>query len=82
MQALLSCGIADIECGNCKGLGAYDKLGATQAPSDEEYFSALQPYLPQGRIGMFLARKARGQRACPPRRGRGAALPARRRERR
>ena len=77
VQALLSCSIADIECGNCKGLGAYDKLGATQAPSDAEYFSALQPYLPQGHIG-----KARGQRACPPRRGRGAALPARRRERR
>ena len=57
VQALLSCGIADIECGNCKGLGAYDKLGATQAPSDEEYFSALQPYLPQGRIGMFLLAK-------------------------
>ena len=57
MQALLSCSIADIECGNCKGLGAYDKLGATQAPSDEEYFSALQPYLPQGRIGMFLLAK-------------------------
>ena len=81
VQALLSCSIADIECGNCKGLGAYDKLGATQAPSDEEYFSALQPYLPQGRIGMFLLAKL-GQRACPPRRGRGAALPARRRERR
>ena len=57
VQALLSCSIADIECGNCKGLGAYDKLGATQAPSDEEYFSALQPYLPQGRIGMFLLAK-------------------------
>ena len=57
VQALLSSGIADIECGNCKGLGAYDKLGATQAPSDEEYFSALQPYLPQGRIGMFLLAK-------------------------
>lgn len=57
VQALLSCGIADIECGNCKGLGAYGKLGATQAPSDEEYFSTLQPYLPQGRIGMFLLAK-------------------------
>ena len=69
VQALLSCSIADIECGNCKGLGAYDKLGATQAPSDEEYFSALQPYLPQGRIGMFLlaklaAPRTRGCTSC------------------
>lgn len=55
--ALLEAGIADIECGNCKGVGAYAKLGATQAPSDEEYYVALQPYLPKGRIGMFLQAK-------------------------
>ena len=55
--ALLEAGIADIECGNCKGVGAYAKLGATQAPSDEEYYAALQPYLSKGRIGMFLQAK-------------------------
>lgn len=43
--------------GNCKGLGAYDQLGADKAPSDEEYFQLLQPYLSRGRIGMFLLSK-------------------------
>lgn len=42
--ALLEAGIPDIECGNCKGLGAYAKADAKQAPSDEEYFEAVQPY--------------------------------------
>ena len=54
---LLDAGIQDIEMGNCKGLGAYDKLGATQCPSDEEYFAAVQPYLARGRIGMFMLAK-------------------------
>lgn len=54
---LLDCGIQDIEMGNCKGLGAYKLLGAANAPSDEEYFEVLKPYLPQGRIGMFLLAK-------------------------
>ena len=57
VKGLLAAGITDIELGNCKGLGAYDQLGATNAPSDEEYFRVLQPYLPQGRIGMFLLAK-------------------------
>ena len=55
--ALLNAGIPDIECGNCKGLGAYTKADATQAPSDEEYFEAVQPYLSRGRIGMFMLAK-------------------------
>ena len=57
VKGLLAAGIKDIELGNCKGLGAYGQLGATNAPSDEEYFQILQPYLPQGRIGMFLLAK-------------------------
>lgn len=57
VKGLLAAGIVDIELGNCKGLGAYDKLGATNAPSDEEYFELLKPYLPQGRIGMFMLAK-------------------------
>lgn len=57
VRGLLNAGIADIELGNCKGLGAYDKLGANKAPSDEEYFQVLQPYLPKGRIGMFMMAK-------------------------
>ena len=54
---LLDCGILDIEMGNCKGLGAYELAGATAAPTDEEYFEVLQPYLPKGRIGMFMIAK-------------------------
>lgn len=54
VKGLLNAGIQDIEFGNCKGLGAYEKLGATQALSDEKYFEILQPYLGEGRIGMFM----------------------------
>lgn len=57
VKGLLNAGIQDIELGNCKGLGAYDQLKATNAPSDQDYFKALQPYLPQGRIGMFMLAK-------------------------
>lgn len=54
VKGLLAAGIQDMELGNCKGLGAYDQLGATNACSDTEYLDILQPYLPQGRIGMFM----------------------------
>lgn len=57
VKGLLAAGIQDIELGNCKGLGAYAELNATNAPSDREYFDLLRPYLPQGRIGMFLLAK-------------------------
>lgn len=57
VRGLLEAGIQDIELGNCKGLGAYDKLGATQACSDQEYFDILKPYLDKGRIGMFMLAK-------------------------
>lgn len=57
VKGLLAAGIQDIELGNCKGLGAYAQLNATNAPSDEEYFEVLKPYLPQGRIGMFMLAK-------------------------
>ena len=60
VKGLLNADIQDIELGNCKGLGAYEQLNATKAPSDQEYFDVLQPYLPKGRIGMFqLARCAK-----------------------
>lgn len=60
VKGLLAAGIQDIELGNCKGLGAYDQLGAINACSDEEYLKLLQPYFSQGRIGMFqLAKCAR-----------------------
>ena len=32
-------------------------MGATNAPSDEAYFQVVQPYLSQGRMGMFLLAK-------------------------
>lgn len=54
VKGLLSAGIPDIELGNCKGVGAYELAGATRAETDERYYEVLQPYLPQGRIGMFL----------------------------
>lgn len=54
VKGLLAAGIQDIELGNCKGIGAYDKLGATRALSDEEYLKILEPYESQGRLGMFM----------------------------
>lgn len=57
IKGLLSAGIKDIECGNCKGLGGYEKAGATKAPTDKEYLDAIKPYLPEGRIGMFMLAK-------------------------
>ena len=54
VKGLLQAGIKDIELGNCKGLGAYDLVGATNCPSDEEYLEAIKPYLAEGRIGMFM----------------------------
>lgn len=57
VKGLLAAGIQDIELGNCKGLGAYEQMGATNAPSDEAYFQVVQPYLSQGRMGMFLLAK-------------------------
>lgn len=57
VKGLLNCGIQDIELGNCKGLGAYDQLNATNAPSDEDYLKILRPYVSKGRIGMFMLAK-------------------------
>ena len=54
VKGLLAAGIKDIELGNCKGIGAYEKLGATKALSDQEYLKLLEPYESQGRLGMFM----------------------------
>lgn len=54
VKALIAAGIPDIELGNCKGLGAYDKLGATNCPTDAQYYEAIKPYVSQGDLGMFL----------------------------
>ena len=57
VKGLLAAGIQDIELGNCKGIGAYEKLGATKALSDQEYLKILEPYVSKGRLGMFLMAK-------------------------
>lgn len=60
VKGLIDSNIKDIEVGNCKGLGAYELMDAKQAPSDQEYLKLLQPYINDGRIGMFqLAECAR-----------------------
>ncbi len=53
LEGLLDAGIQDIELGNCKGLGAYELVGATRALTDEQYLQIIQPYLQCGRLGMF-----------------------------
>lgn len=57
VKGLLKSGIKDIELGNSKGLGAYEQANSKNAPSDEEYFKAIKPYLPEGHIGMFMLAK-------------------------
>ncbi len=57
VKGLLDAGIQDIELGNCKGIGAYEKLQDTKALSDREYLKILEPYVSQGRLGMFLMAK-------------------------
>lgn len=54
IDALLSCGIKDIEIGNAKGLGAYEKLEAAAPLTDSEYMDAAGPFVHSGRIGMFM----------------------------
>lgn len=63
IEGLLSAGIQDIELGNCKGIGAYEKLNAANAPSDAEYFQVLRPYADKGRLGMFVLASLAEERA-------------------
>lgn len=53
LEGLLNAGVQDIELANCKGLGAYELAGATQALTDEQYLQIIQPYLQYGRLGML-----------------------------
>ena len=53
VKGLQSVGITDIEFGNCKGIGAYEK-GATNALTDDEYIEIVQPMIPQLHMGMFM----------------------------
>ena len=63
VEGLLGAGITDIEFGNCKGIGAYHKLQATNAPTDDEYLKAIVPYLSRGQIGMFMLAKCADEAA-------------------
>lgn len=53
VDALLNCGINQIELGNAKGMGAYDD-GAKAPLSDLDYMQAVAPYVNKGSLGMFL----------------------------
>lgn len=53
VQALLDCGIDQIELGNAKGIGAYDE-GVVAPLSDLEYMQAVAPFVDKGSMGMFL----------------------------
>ena len=57
VQGLLSCGIKDIELGNAKGLGSYEKLGACAPLTDQEYMELVKPWTKEGRLGMFILAK-------------------------
>lgn len=56
LKGLTDNGIAVIEYGNAKGLGAED-LGFEAPESDEKYFELAKPYLDKAEIGMFLNAK-------------------------
>lgn len=53
MEALIACGIPDIEFGNAKGMGSYEK-GAAAPLDDEGYMKLAEPYAQKGRLGMFV----------------------------
>lgn len=56
VQALLECGIDQIELGNAKGIGAYAD-GATAPLTDLEYMQAVADFADKGSLGMFLQAK-------------------------
>lgn len=57
INGLTANGIKDIEFGNSKGLGAYEKLGAVNAPSDGEYLDMAVPFADSANLGMFVLAK-------------------------
>lgn len=54
IRNLLACGVKDIEFGNAKGIGAYERQEAMAPETDEEYLKLAHPYTEKGRLGMFL----------------------------
>lgn len=53
IRGLLGCGIQDIEMGNAKGIGSYDR-GAEAPLDDESYAKLASRYADKGRLGMFM----------------------------
>ncbi|KPI57376.1 4-hydroxy-2-oxovalerate aldolase [Clostridioides difficile] len=53
IQALLDCGINQIELGNAKGIGAYEN-GANAPLTDLEYMQSVAQFSKKGCLGMFL----------------------------
>ena len=53
IRGLLDCGIQDIEMGNAKGIGSYDR-GAEAPLDDEGYAKLASRYAGKGRLGMFM----------------------------
>lgn len=54
IRGLITAGITQIEYGNCKGLGAYNKLHAKIALTDEEYLALLSQFAGKAHLGMFM----------------------------
>ena len=54
IRGLLGCGIQDIEMGNAKGIGSYDR-GAEAPLDDESYAKLASRYADKGRLGMFMS---------------------------
>lgn len=57
IEGLLNCGIATIELGNAKGIGAYDQLNATAPLTDAEYMKIAGNYADKGELGLFMLAK-------------------------
>lgn len=56
IEALLKCGITEIEFGHAHGIGCDDEPGTPL--TDREYLELYQPYKGKGQFGMFLQSKA------------------------
>ncbi|MCF0137212.1 MAG: 4-hydroxy-2-oxovalerate aldolase [Oscillospiraceae bacterium] len=62
VRNLIGCGITDIELGNAKGLGAYEKLNSAAPLTDLEYMKLVSPYTGSGNLGMFQLAKLADER--------------------
>lgn len=56
IEALLTCGVTEIEFGHAHGIGCDQEKGTVL--TDREYLELYQPYREKGQFGMFLQSKA------------------------